>query len=77
MWFRPDKLSFQVTGIFRGGLTTLLRETIGNVVFFSVYEYVRHYMHLQLKTASSDHNYLNDVGIGIVSGGLGGVAVSI
>ncbi|XP_034698231.1 mitochondrial arginine transporter BAC1 isoform X3 [Vitis riparia] len=66
-----------VTGIFRGGLTTLLREFFGNAVFFSVYEYVRYYMHLQLKAASSDHNDLIDVGIGIVTGGLGGVAVSI
>ncbi|KAJ9690490.1 hypothetical protein PVL29_012909 [Vitis rotundifolia] len=66
-----------VTGIFRGGLTTLLRESLGNAVFFSVYEYVRYYMHLQLKAASSDHNDLIDVGIGIVTGGLGGVAVSI
>lgn len=63
-----------VTGIFRGGLTTLLRESFGNAVFFSVYEYVRYYMHLQLKAASSDHNDLIDVGIGIVTGGLGGVA---
>ncbi|XP_034698229.1 mitochondrial arginine transporter BAC1 isoform X1 [Vitis riparia] len=63
-----------VTGIFRGGLTTLLREFFGNAVFFSVYEYVRYYMHLQLKAASSDHNDLIDVGIGIVTGGLGGVA---
>lgn len=63
-----------VTGIFRGGLTTLLRESLGNAVFFSVYEYVRYYMHLQLKAASSDHNDLIDVGIGIVTGGLGGVA---
>uniref|UniRef100_A0A6N2KGR7 Mitochondrial carrier protein n=1 Tax=Salix viminalis TaxID=40686 RepID=A0A6N2KGR7_SALVM len=38
-----------VTGIFRGGSTTLLRESIGNAVFFSVYEYVRYYMHLRLK----------------------------
>ncbi|RVW95908.1 Mitochondrial arginine transporter BAC1 [Vitis vinifera] len=38
------------------------------------YEYVRYYMHLQLKAASSDHNDLIDVGIGIVTGGLGGVA---
>lgn len=77
MWVSPDKLSFQVTGIFRGGLTTLLRESLGNAVFFTVYENVRYYMHLKLKAASSDDNYLIDVGTGIVSGGLGGVAVSI
>ncbi|KAI3434104.1 uncharacterized protein J3R85_006903 [Psidium guajava] len=65
-----------VTGIFRGGFTTLLRESIGNAVFFSTYEYVRHYMHLQLRlnADSSQHRHLIDVGIGIVTGGLGGVA---
>ncbi|XP_044512406.1 mitochondrial arginine transporter BAC1 isoform X3 [Mangifera indica] len=63
-----------VTAIFRGGSTTLLREALGNAVFFSVYENVRYYMHLQLKAASSDHSNLIDMGIGIVSGGLGGVA---
>jgi len=69
--------TFQVTGIFRGGFTTLLRESIGNAVFFSVYEYVRHYMHLQLKPTLSDRSNLVDMGIGIVTGGLGGVAVCI
>lgn len=69
--------TFQVTGIFRGVCTTLLRESAGNAVFFSVYEYVRYYMHSRLKAASSDHSHLIDVGIGIVSGGLGGVAVSL
>lgn len=54
----------------------MLRESIGNAVFFSVYEYVRYYMHLQLKPALSDHSSLIDMGIGIVTGGLGGVAVS-
>ncbi|XP_057948611.1 mitochondrial arginine transporter BAC1 isoform X2 [Malania oleifera] len=63
-----------VTGIFRGGLTTLLRESFGNAVFFSVYEYARHYMHLQLKTASSGYSNLIDAGIGIMSGGIAGVA---
>ena len=55
----------------------MLRESLGNAVFFSVYEYVRYYIHLQLNTGSSDHSNLVDMGIGIVSGGLGGVAVSI
>lgn len=68
---------FQVTGIFRGGFTTLLRESLGNAMFFSVYEYVRYYMHSRLKAASSDHSHLIDVGVGIVSGGLGGVAVCL
>ncbi|KAH9797044.1 mitochondrial arginine transporter BAC1 [Citrus sinensis] len=63
-----------VMAIFRGGSTTFLREAIGNAVFFSVYEHVRYYMHLKLKAASSDHSNLIDMGIGIVSGGLGGVA---
>ncbi|OMO76395.1 hypothetical protein CCACVL1_15702 [Corchorus capsularis] len=63
-----------VTGIFRGGSATFLRETIGNAVFFSVYEYVRYYMHLQLNTGSSNHRNLIDMGVGIMSGGLGGVA---
>ncbi|XP_031278966.1 mitochondrial arginine transporter BAC1 isoform X1 [Pistacia vera] len=63
-----------VIGIFRGGSTTLLREALGNAVFFSVYENVRYYMHLQLKAVSSNHSNLIDMGIGIVSGGLGGVA---
>ncbi|KAG5234984.1 hypothetical protein OIU77_009381 [Salix suchowensis] len=63
-----------VTGIFRGGSTTLLRESIGNAVFFSVYEYVRYYMHLRLKPTLSDHSNLTDMGIGIVTGGLSGVA---
>ncbi|XP_021636921.2 mitochondrial arginine transporter BAC1 isoform X2 [Hevea brasiliensis] len=63
-----------VAGIFRGGFTTLLRESFGNAVFFSVYEYVRYYMHLQLKASFSVHNNFIDMGVGIVSGGLGGVA---
>lgn len=69
--------TFQVTGIFRGGFTTLLRESSGNAVFFSVYEYVRYYMHSQLKAASSENSHMIDAGIGILSGGLGGVAVSL
>lgn len=69
--------TFQVSGIFRGGFTTLLRESLGNAVFFSVYEYVRYYVHSQLKAASSDHSHFIDMGIGIVSGGLSGVAVSL
>ncbi|KAL3596434.1 hypothetical protein D5086_008071 [Populus alba] len=60
--------------IFRGGFTTLLRESIGNAVLFSVYEYVRHYMRLQLKPTLSDRSNLVDMGIGILTGGLGGVA---
>ncbi|XP_071935048.1 mitochondrial arginine transporter BAC1-like isoform X1 [Coffea arabica] len=62
------------TGIFRGGYTTLLRESLGNASFFTTYEYVRYYMHLQLKDASPHQTHLIDVGIGIMSGGLGGIA---
>ncbi|CAH9081297.1 unnamed protein product [Cuscuta epithymum] len=63
-----------ITGIFRGGFATLLRESVGNAIFFSTYEYVRYQMHLQLKGASSKSNQLVDVGVGIISGGLGGIA---
>lgn len=68
---------FQVRGIFRGGFTTLLREATGNAVFFSVYEYVRYQMHLQLNSASSGHKNLIDLGVGVLSGGLSGIAVCI
>lgn len=71
---------FQVKGIFRGGLSTLLRESIGNAVFFSTYELSRHHLHKQLSfspSASSHHSkVLVDTGIGIVTGGLAGTAVS-
>lgn len=63
-----------LTGIFRGGYTTLLRESLGNASFFTTYEYVRYYMHWQLKGASPHQTHLIDVGIGIMSGGLGGIA---
>lgn len=64
-------------GIFRGGSTTLLRESLGNATFFSVYEYMRYHMHSHIKPASSDYSNLIDIGIGIVTGGVSGVAVSI
>ncbi|KAH0699720.1 hypothetical protein KY284_013935 [Solanum tuberosum] len=63
-----------LTGVFRGGLATLLRESVGNAVFFSTYEYARYFMHLQLKGASSESTQLIDVGVGLMSGGLGGIA---
>ncbi|PIN07393.1 Mitochondrial carnitine-acylcarnitine carrier protein [Handroanthus impetiginosus] len=63
-----------LTGIFRGGVATLLRESIGNAVFFSTYEYVRYYMHLPMRNVSTDPSHFIDAGIGIVSGGLGGIA---
>ncbi|KAH7838713.1 hypothetical protein Vadar_030235 [Vaccinium darrowii] len=63
-----------VTGIFRGGFTTLLRESIGNAVFFTTYEHVRYYMHLKMKDSSPIQSNLIDVGVGIMSGGLSGIA---
>ncbi|KAK6124395.1 hypothetical protein DH2020_041888 [Rehmannia glutinosa] len=73
--FRADRISPQLTGLFRGGGATLLRESIGNAVFFSTYEHVRYYMRLPLRDASSDLAHFTDVGIGIVSGGLSGIAI--
>lgn len=64
-------------GIFRGSGTTLLRESIGNATFFSVYEYMRYHMHSRIKPASSNYNNLIEIGIGVVTGGVSGVAVSI
>ncbi|KAI7729567.1 hypothetical protein M8C21_033946 [Ambrosia artemisiifolia] len=63
-----------VKGLFRGGVATFSRESIGNAVFFSTYEYLRHSLHIQFKDYSSVNKNLVDVGIGIVSGGLGGIA---
>ncbi|XP_073281239.1 mitochondrial arginine transporter BAC1 [Primulina huaijiensis] len=62
-----------LTGMFRGGGTTFLRESIGNAVFFSTYEYVRYHMHQSVRHTSSDLSHFIDVGVGIVSGGLGGI----
>ncbi|KEH31024.1 substrate carrier family protein [Medicago truncatula] len=63
-----------VKGIFRGSGTTLLRESIGNATFFSVYEYMRYHMHSRIKPASSNYNNLIEIGIGVVTGGVSGVA---
>ncbi|XP_057421313.1 mitochondrial arginine transporter BAC1 [Lotus japonicus] len=63
-----------VTGIFRGGCATLLRESMGNATFFSVYEYMRYHLHSRIKPASSDYSGLIDIGIGIVTGGVSGIA---
>lgn len=70
-------LSFQVTGIFRGGSATLLRECAGNAVFFTVYEYLRYHIHSRLEGSKLKDGYLVDMGIGVLTGGLGGIAVSI
>lgn len=63
-----------VTGIFRGGFTTLLRESIGNAVFFCTYEHLRYYIHAKLKDSSRDPSNLVDIGVGVVTGGLSGIA---
>ncbi|CAA0817876.1 Mitochondrial arginine transporter BAC1 [Striga hermonthica] len=63
-----------LTGLFRGGSATFLRESLGNAVFFSTYEHMRYYMRLPLRDTSSDLTHFIDVGIGIVTGGLSGIA---
>ncbi|ONK74910.1 uncharacterized protein A4U43_C03F11370 [Asparagus officinalis] len=67
-----------VTGIFRGGFSTLLRESIGTATFFSTYELSRHYLNLHLTSLSSAHTRLSkplsDIGVGILSGGVAGIA---
>lgn len=68
-------LSFQVIGIFRGGSATLLRECTGNAVFFAVYEYLRYHIHSRLEGSKLKDGYLVDMGIGVLTGGLGGIAV--
>jgi solute carrier family 25 (mitochondrial carnitine/acylcarnitine transporter), member 20/29 len=73
--------ALQVKGIFRGGLATLFREAIGNAVFFCTYEYSRYWMHNYLDSSrfsgSSHFVAAKDIGIGVVSGGVSGMAVSI
>jgi solute carrier family 25 (mitochondrial carnitine/acylcarnitine transporter), member 20/29 len=68
----------QVSGIFRGGVATLVREAIGNSVFFGSYEFSRYWMHLHLDSmpGMEKNRMLNDIGIGIISGGFSGIAVS-
>ncbi|KAL6615175.1 hypothetical protein ACP70R_037445 [Stipagrostis hirtigluma subsp. patula] len=65
-------------GIYRGGLATLFREAIGNAVFFCAYEYSRFWMHNYLDSpqfSASNHFVLaKDIGIGIISGGISGMA---
>ncbi|CAN8316024.1 unnamed protein product [Cochlearia groenlandica] len=63
-----------VTGIFRGGSATLLRECVGNAVFFTVYEYLRYHIHSKLEDSKVRDGYLVDMGIGVFTGGLGGIA---
>ncbi|VAI09776.1 unnamed protein product [Triticum turgidum subsp. durum] len=67
-----------VRGIFRGGLATLYREAIGNAVFFCTYEYSRYWMHNYIDSPQFSSNsglvVAKDIGIGIMSGGLSGMA---
>ncbi|WOK99732.1 mitochondrial arginine transporter BAC1 [Canna indica] len=67
-----------VRGLFRGGLPTFLRESIGNTVFFSTYELSRYYLHDQFSSgasATSQHSKLFvDTGISVITGGLSGTA---
>ncbi|XP_078181293.1 mitochondrial substrate carrier family protein isoform X1 [Carex rostrata] len=65
-----------VRGIFRGGVPTLMREAIGNSVFFGSYEFSRYWMHLRMASIPGieKNRILNDIGIGIVSGGFSGIA---
>ncbi|XP_078428343.1 mitochondrial substrate carrier family protein [Wolffia australiana] len=68
-----------IHGLFRGGSATLLRESIGNAVFFSTYEFTRYFMrsHLNpdsLGLTSSRQKLFLDIGSGIFSGGLAGMA---
>lgn len=62
-----------LSGIFRGGVATLLRESIGNSFFFTTYEYVRYHMRSRLKDGLVGPSYLTDIGVGILSGGLSGI----
>ncbi|KAH9298241.1 hypothetical protein KI387_029923, partial [Taxus chinensis] len=78
-----------VKGLFRGGLATFLRESIGNAVFFSTYELTRYYMlsivtmHAKVdpQANSEPSQFVNqsskillEAGVGVITGGLGGVA---
>ncbi|KAK1649445.1 hypothetical protein QYE76_067250, partial [Lolium multiflorum] len=67
-----------VRGIFRGGLATLFREAIGNAFFFCTYEYSRYWMHNYIDSRRfPDNSHLvvaKDVGIGVMSGGISGMA---
>lgn len=83
----------QINGLFRGGTATVMRETCGNMLFFTTYEITRYYLFTSFgldpnraKVSQTDEvvptqfmvaNTLLETGIGIVTGGLAGVAVSI
>jgi len=76
-------------GLFCGGLTTFLRESIGNAVFFSTYEMTRYYMlstigmhsKMDRQADAQSSQFINysskiliDAGVGVFSGGLAGIA---
>lgn len=84
----------QIRGLFRGGTATVMRETFGNMLFFTTYETTRYHMFTTLgldpnrvKPISQTHeaaptqsmvvNTLLETGVGIITGGLAGVAVSV
>lgn len=78
-----------IQGLFCGGLTTFLRESIGNAVFFSTYEMTRYYMlstigmhsKMDRQAGAQSSQFINysskiliDAGVGVFSGGLAGIA---
>lgn len=80
-----------IRGLFRGGTATVMRETFGNMLFFTTYETTRYHMFTTLgldpnrvKPISQTHeaaptqsmvvNTLLETGVGIITGGLAGVA---
>ncbi|EPS68950.1 hypothetical protein M569_05818, partial [Genlisea aurea] len=62
-----------LSGLFRGGGATFLRESIANAVFFCTYEHLRYYLH-RSSASSSDLTPFFDVGVAIVTGGTSGIA---
>jgi len=84
---------YQIHGLFRGGTATVMRETCGNMLFFTTYETTRYHLFTSFgldpnraktpshtdesaSTQSMVANTLFETGIGIITGGLAGVAVS-
>lgn len=79
-----------IHGLFRGGTATMMRETFGNMLFFTTYETTRYHLFTcfgldpnrangsQTSEAAPSQsmvaNTLLETGIGIVTGGLAGVA---
>ncbi|KAH7659645.1 Mitochondrial carnitine-acylcarnitine carrier protein [Dioscorea alata] len=65
-------------GIFRGGYTTLLRESTGNATFFTIYEFSRYQMRKRLDSSSSTlgqkPKMLIEAGVDIIGGGLAGMS---